>query len=181
MSRTIISISPKDGDIPLVQVTWAGLGVVSLWQRGRGQASHPPIHIPLMSQRTPLKGPVSKGTSRQSTPVPIPAYHPVPMPASQTIQDMPVLKPASLCTKDVQLEEVEVQTTTLPIAMAWHQRKRAAAVATLSEAQASSKYTCTICGEPIASMRHSQFYGKWYCQYCPNVPGQVPKEERLAQ
>ena len=26
--------------------------------------------------------------------------------------------------------------------------------------------------------RHSQFYGK---RYCPNAPGQIPKEEWLAQ
>ena len=122
-----------------------------------------------------------RGSSRQSTPVPLPIQSTscvVPMQAPQTIQDMPVFKPAALPAEMVQLEEAEVQTTTVPRTTAWRQRKRAAVVSTLPQAQTRRKYTCTICGEPMSSTGHSQFYGK---RYCPNAPGQVPKKEWLAQ
>ena len=56
----------------------------------------------------------------------------VPMQAPQTIQDTPVFEPATL---PAEMEEVEVQTTTVPKTTAWHQRKRAAVVATLPQAQ----------------------------------------------
>ena len=85
---------------------------------------------------------------------------------------MPFLvQQATVPTEVVQLVEVEVQTTTVPRTTAWCQRKRTAAVATLPQTHARRKYTCRICGEPMA---HSQFYGK---RYCPNSPEQVPKEE----
>lgn len=119
-----------------------------------------------------------RGSSRQSTPVPFPVQSIVPMPASQKLRNTPVLEQATLPTEVVQLAEVEVQTTTVPRTTAWRQRKRTAAVATLPQTQARRKYTCRICGEPMASTGHSQFYGK---RYCPNSPEQVPKEEWLAQ
>ena len=119
-----------------------------------------------------------RGSSRRSTPVPLPVQSTSHSIVPMTIQDTPVLEPASLPTEVVQLEEVEVQTTTVPRTTAWRQRKRAAAVATLPEAQARRKYACTICGEPMATTGHSQFYGK---RYCPNAPSQIPKEEWLAQ
>ena len=116
-----------------------------------------------------------RGSSRQSTPVPFPAQSIVPMPA---LRNMPVFEQATLPTEVVQLAEVKVQTTTVPRTTAWRQRKRTAAVATLPQTQARRKYTCTICGEPMACTGHSQFYGK---RYCPNAPGQVPKEQWLAE
>ena len=107
--------------------------------------------------------PCVRGSSRQSTP--FPAQSIVPMPS---LRNTPVLEQATLPIEVVQLAEVEVQTTTVPRAIAWWQRKRTAAVATLPQTQARRKYTCTICGEPMAYTGHTQFYGK---RYCPNAPG----------
>ena len=112
-----------------------------------------------------------QGSSRRRTPVPLPMQS---TSCVVTIQDMPVFKPAALPAEMVQLEEVEVQTTTVPRTTAWRKRKRAAVVSTLPQAQSRRKNTCTICGEPMSSTGHSQFYGK---RYCPNAPGQVPKKE----
>ena len=107
-----------------------------------------------------------RGSSRQSTPVPLPTCRITPM-TVQTIGDR-----APVPTN---VEEVEVRTAAVPRTTAWRQKKR---IATLPQAQTRRKYTCTVCGEPMASTGHSQFYGK---RYCPNALGQVPKEEWLAQ
>ena len=69
-----------------------------------------------------------------------------------------------------------MQSTTVPRTTAWRQGERTAAVAKLPCVR--WQYTCTVCREPITSPGHSQFYGK---RYCPNAPGQIPKEEWLAQ
>jgi hypothetical protein len=37
-------------------------------------------------------------------------------------------------------------------------------------------YSCWVCGKPITSQGHTQFRGQ---QYCPDAPGQLPKEEWL--
>lgn len=117
-----------------------------------------------------------RGSSRQNTPVPFPVRSIVTMPASQTLKtNTPALEQA---TEVIRLAEVEVRTTTVPRTTTWRQRKRTAAASTLPHTQARRKYMCTICGEPMVSTGHSQFYGK---RYCPNAPGQVPKEEWLAQ
>ena len=114
------------------------------------------------------------GSSRQSTPVSLPVQSTSHSIVPMTIQDTPVFEPVSFPTKMVQLKEVEVQTTTMPRRTTWRQRKRTPAIATLPEAQARRKYTCTICGKPMASPGHTRFYGK---QYCPNAPRQIPKQE----
>ena len=128
---------------------------------------HPPSHIASMSLKTPLEGPAS----RQSTPVPLAVrsvFPVVPIPSSPS--NMPLLQQATPPTK------VEVQSTTVPRTTAWRQGKRTAAVAKLPCVR--RQYTCTVCREPMTSPGHSQFYGK---RYCPNAPGQIPKEEWLAQ
>ena len=38
------------------------------------------------------------------------------------------------------------------------------------------KYTCRICGKPMTSPGHTQFYGQ---RYCPGAPGQLPQKEWL--
>ena len=121
-------------------------------------------------QRTPLEGPVFEDLPDRAHLCPFQYRVLVPMPASQKLRNTPVLQQATLLTEVVQLAEVEVQTTTVPRTTAWRQRKRTAAVATLPQTQARRRYTCRICGEPMASTGHSQFYGK---RYCPNSPEQV--------
>ena len=114
-----------------------------------------------------------RGSLRRITPAPLPVQSTLPTPATS---DTPVFQPTS---NVFQLEEAEVKTTIVSRTTAWRQRKRSASVSTLPSAQASTrKYTCTICGDPMSSVGHSQFYGK---RYCPNASGQVPKEEWLAQ
>jgi hypothetical protein len=39
-------------------------------------------------------------------------------------------------------------------------------------------YTCKVCSEPMSSAGHTQFRGQ---RYCPFAPGQIPREEWLAQ
>ena len=112
-----------------------------------------------------------RGSSRQSTPVPLAVrsvFPVVPIPSSPS--NMPLLQQATPPTK------VEVQSATVPRTTAWRQGKRTAAVAKLPCVR--RQYTCTVCREPMTSPGHSQFYGK---RYCPNAPGQIPKEEWLAQ
>jgi hypothetical protein len=38
-------------------------------------------------------------------------------------------------------------------------------------------YTCRVCSQPMMSAGHTQFRGQ---RYCPNAPGQIPKEQWLA-
>ena len=121
-------------------------------------------------------------------PVPYMAPYPLQsimlMPALQTLRTntvTPILQQATLPTEVIWSAEVEVQTTTVPRTTAWHHRKRTSrsAVATLPLPQTQARRsTLTICGEPMASTGHSQFYGK---QYCPNALGQIPKEKWLIQ
>ena len=39
-------------------------------------------------------------------------------------------------------------------------------------------YTCRMCRKPMSTEGHTQFRGQ---RYCPNVPGQIPRDEWLAQ
>jgi hypothetical protein len=39
-------------------------------------------------------------------------------------------------------------------------------------------YTCKVCNEPMSSAGHTQFRGQ---RYCPFAPGQIPREEWLAE
>jgi len=77
----------------------------------------------------------------------------------------------------------------------WRRRKAAAAATALSNstgpaapARSAStevktevkrkQYSCRVCGRPMQSEGHTQFRGQ---RYCPDAPGQVPKEEWLSQ
>ena len=43
---------------------------------------------------------------------------------------------------------------------------------------AKRKYTCRVCGKEMTSSGHTQFRGQ---RYCPDAPGQISKEDWLAQ
>ena len=38
------------------------------------------------------------------------------------------------------------------------------------------EYSCRVCGRPMTTPGHTQFYGQWYCS---NAPGQLPQGEWL--
>lgn len=69
--------------------------------------------------------------------------------------------------------EMDVTKTALriPKTTAWRHKK------TGTKNEQRKVYTCKKCGQPMASGGHTQFRGN---RYCPNVPGQIPREQWLA-
>ena len=134
------------------------------------QRSSPP---PIPTNPHPLLEPVDttgracvRGSCSQSTPVPFSIQTQPPMTATT-----PAFKQASLAPTQV----VEVEVTTIPRTTAWRQRKKIPE--SQSQAPLRRRYTCHVCGEAMTAVGHTQFYRK---HYCPNAPGQIPKEEWLA-
>ena len=68
--------------------------------------------------------------------------------------------------------EVDVETTSrVSRTTEWRHKK------TERKNEQRKTYTCRICGQPMTSAGHTQFRGQ---RYCPNAPGQIPKEQWLA-
>ena len=44
--------------------------------------------------------------------------------------------------------------------------------------QAARSYKCKVCKQPMTTEGHTQFRGQ---RYCPKLPGQIPREEWIAQ
>ena len=61
------------------------------------------------------------------------------------------------------------------IAYVSHKRLTAAKEHVVDKAL-SKEYICKVCHKAMLGTGHTQFHGK---RYCPNVPGQNPKEEWL--
>ena len=55
----------------------------------------------------------------------------------------------------------------------WRHRKAGSASGTTRKV-----YTCKTCGKPMTTSGHTQFRGQ---RYCPDAPGQISKDEWLAQ
>ena len=67
-----------------------------------------------------------------------------------------------------------VNTEPMTRTSAWRHRKEKEEG---KETKIRKTYNCRICGKPMKSEGHTQFRGQ---RYCPEAPGQIPKEEWLA-
>ena len=76
--------------------------------------------------------------------------------------------------------------TRVPRTTEWRKRKKLLENQAKSQKEAPimqpkqprKQYSCRICGDPMTSGGHTQFFGKLFC---PNAPGAVSKEEWLSQ
>lgn len=60
----------------------------------------------------------------------------------------------------------------------WRRRKAIAEGSGPATKAPRKVYACRVCNQPMATEGHTQYKGR---RYCPNAPGQIPKEEWLAQ
>ncbi|XP_065903579.1 uncharacterized protein [Dysidea avara] len=88
--------------------------------------------------------------------------------------------PRSHSEQGLQLQEQEVETSSVSRTTLWRREKKriaqaaAAGVDQPMPQKKHKKHGCRQCHQPLsAETNHAQYYGKWYC---PNKPGQVPVE-----